>query len=145
MKLIPEMIPKTSFFSNLRSILSKDQWDVARRSCYKKACYICEICGGRGEKHPVECHEVWDYNEKTKIQKLVRLIALCPACHEVVHIGLAGIRGREKQAMEHLKTVNGLSDRKAQHVVEKAWKKWKQRNTVKWVLDITAITDERKD
>lgn len=38
---------------------------------------------------PVECHEVWDYDDDRKIQRLERRVALCPACHEVKHAGLA--------------------------------------------------------
>ena len=139
-KLIPEMIPKTSFFINLRSMLRKDEWDDLRRATYRRANYVCEICSGKGTEHPVECHEVWDYNENTSIQKLVRCIALCPACHEAIHLGLAGVRGRKKQAMEHLKKVNGLSDADVQEIVDGAWKLWKRRNAVKWKMDITVIT-----
>jgi hypothetical protein len=54
----------------------------------------CEICGGRGPEHPVECHERWRYNDLIRTQTLVRMIALCPACHQVKHVGLANVRGK---------------------------------------------------
>jgi hypothetical protein len=38
---------------------------------------------------------------------LVRMIALCPACHEVKHMGLAGIKGRGEIAAAHLAENNG--------------------------------------
>ncbi|AKJ73572.1 hypothetical protein SP39_1 [Salmonella phage 39] len=79
------MVPKTAWFTNLRSHLSKSNWDVVRKKCYAKANYKCEICGGKGTKHPVECHEIWDFgNGKITLKGL---IALCPSCHEVKHIG----------------------------------------------------------
>lgn len=88
MKLTIELVPSTSWFSNLRSLLSSEEWDKIRRGCYKNANYKCEICSGVGPKHPVECHETWEYDEKQGIQKLIGLIALCPSCHEVKHVGL---------------------------------------------------------
>lgn len=138
-KLRPEMIPRTSFFVNLRSILSTAEWDLVRRDCYQRAGYRCEICNGKGSKHPVECHEVWDYNEQTGIQKLIRLIALCPSCHEVVHIGLAGIRGRTDHAVAHLQKVNNIDSDTAQHIVQEAWELWERRNKINWTLDVSAV------
>jgi len=139
MKLIPEMIPQTSFFVNVRSMVSSAQWDILRKGCYKNAQYKCEICGGIGKKHPVECHEVWQYDNDTAIQKLVRLIALCPACHEVVHIGLAGVRGRTQQAISHMIKVNGITKQQAEQLIDQSWQLWQQRNTIEWVLDITIL------
>src|SRR3972149_12027864 len=93
-RLTIELVPGTTWFSNLRSILPKEDWDALRRPAYRLAGYRCEICGGRGDRYPVAAHEVWKYDVRKHIQRLIRLIALCPACHEVKHIGLAGGRGR---------------------------------------------------
>lgn len=51
-----------------------------------------KVCGGRGEKWPVECHEMWQYDDKNHVQKLAGLIALCPDYHKVKHIGYASIK-----------------------------------------------------
>jgi hypothetical protein len=81
-KLTIELIPKTCFFSNVRTLLPKKYWDLLRRSSYAKAGYKCEICGesgkNQGYKHEVECHEIWEYNDRLKIQKLLGLVSLCP-------------------------------------------------------------------
>lgn len=135
MKLEIELIPKTSFFKNLRSELSTSEWNILRKDCYKKAGYKCEICGGKGKKHPVECHELWEY--KNGIQKLVGLIALCPPCHEVKHFGRTGIMGRYEQAILHLKKVNQWTDKKVRMHIEGAFALWAQRSVQKWSLDIS--------
>jgi len=75
--------PQRSRFSNLVRDMSTDG---------KKAENLCETCGGCGPQYPVECHEIWNYDDTRLIQKLDGLIALCPDCHEVKHIGLAGAR-----------------------------------------------------
>lgn len=138
-KLTINLIPRTSFFKNVRSEVSKEQWDILRKKCYKLANYRCEICDGVGEKHPVECHEIWEYDDKNKIQKLVRLIALCPSCHEVNHIGFAEINGRGDIAIEHLMKVNNWTKRQALNHRYQAFRLWAHRNTIKWKLDLTYL------
>jgi len=138
MKLEVELIPRTSFFTNLRSKLSKEKWDVLRKKCYSDAGYRCEICSGKGNEWPVECHEVWSYEKG--IQKLVRLIALCPDCHMVKHIGLAGLRGSGDKALRHLMAVNGISKQDAESHISDAFGVWSDRNETNWELDISFIT-----
>ena len=81
-KLIPELIPSNTWYNNVRSIVSKDEWDIIRRKSYKFANYKCQICGdsgiNQGYKHPVECHEIWEFDDKNKIQYLIGFISLCP-------------------------------------------------------------------
>jgi hypothetical protein len=136
-----ELIPKTSFFKNLRSELSQQQWDLIRRAIYKRANYRCEIenCGGKGSRHPVECHEIWEYSGS--VQKLVGLIALCPKCHMVKHWGLTQMRGLEHVAFEHLRHVNNWSVQQAQKHVMEAVEIWQARNKIQWVLDISWVAE----
>jgi hypothetical protein len=68
------------------------------------------------------------------------MIALCPACHEVKHIGLAGIRGRADIARGHLAEVNGWELREADRYIEEAFAVWQKRSTRSWSLDISALS-----
>ena len=131
------MIPSTSFYRNLRSILPKERWDRIRKKVYQKARYACEVCGGKGSKWPIECHEIWEYNESKHIQKLAGLIALCPNCHSVQHMGLTTLNGRADEAEAHLKKVNGWTDKQVRKHVDEAWKIWKDRSSHEWELDIS--------
>jgi hypothetical protein len=54
--------------------------------------------------------EVWDYDDARMVQRLVRLIALCPAYHEVKHLGLAGRCSRLGPALAHLAPCHRLVD-----------------------------------
>ena len=76
-----ELVPRTAWLVNVRSEVSKSEWDKLRRATYKAAGYRCEICNGKGHKHPVECHEVFEYDDEEKSQTLKRLIAICPKCN----------------------------------------------------------------
>lgn len=139
MPLTIELIPQTSFFKNLRSELPVKQWDSLRKSVYQKAGYQCEICGGRGGRHPVECHEIWEY--QAPIQKLVGLIALCPSCHMVKHWGLTQLRGKENIAKNHLARVNGWTQIQIQQHIDKSFLEWHNRNSVQWELNLDMLKE----
>lgn len=134
------VIPSTSWFNNVRSHFSKEDWDRLRRACYRKAGYKCEICGGKGEEWPVECHEVWEFNEKTQIQKLIRLISLCPMCHKCQHPGLAHMQGFGQAVITHYAKVNGISESEARKDYNEANKVWEKRSELEWDLDISVLT-----
>ena len=137
MKLTIELVPSISWFTNLRSLFPKEKWDKLRKTCYKKANYRCEVCGGKGNKWPVECHEIWEYDDTNKIQKLTGLTALCPSCHEVKHIGLAKIKGNYSRSLEHLCKVNNCSSMEGIYYIEQCFKKYKERSKYKWKVDIS--------
>jgi len=137
-----ELVPRTSWFTNLRSELSKESWDVLRRKSYQKASYHCEICGGQGDKWPVECHEIWNYNDEKKEQKLEGLTSLCPSCHEVKHIGYAEIRGRYQEALEHLAEVNEWTLEEAEKYIKEQVALWKERSKYDWTLDLSYLEKE---
>lgn len=144
MKLTIELVPSTAWYSNVRSNVTAAEWDVLRKECYRKAGHVCEICSGRGPKHPVECHEIWKYDDDACTQTLEGLIALCPDCHEVKHIGLAGIKGRQTEAIAHLAEVNGITLEEAKLYVEASFETWSKRSQKDWKLDIT-ILENKKD
>lgn len=136
-KLTIELVPKTVWFKNLRSELSQEEWDKLRKATYKSAGYKCEVCGGKGPKHPVECHEIWEYDDENKIQKLLGLIALCPSCHEVKHIGLAQMNGNYERARKHLAKVNGWSEEDAEYYIQAQFEIWALRSQFDWKLDLS--------
>jgi hypothetical protein len=137
MKLEIELVPQTSFYNNVRSLVSKERWDILRRNCYQKAGYKCEICGGVGEKWPVECHEVWQYDDEKHTQTLIRLIALCPNCHKVKHFGRSQITGDGELAFSHFMKVNKIKEAEAKKEINKAANIWEKRSQYPWEVDIT--------
>lgn len=134
-----ELVPKSSWYRNVRSNVSREEWDRLRKIAASRAGHVCEICGGRGRKWPVECHEVFAYDDEQHIQKLVRLIALCPSCHEVKHIGLASVRGKYYTALSHLARVNNWSTEDARHYVEACFEQWSRRSRHEWKLDLSYL------
>lgn len=139
MKLTAELIPSSTWGINLRSALSRAEWDKVRRRCYQEANYVCEVCGGVGKRHPVECHEVWHFDDKTLRQTLLGVVALCTNCHVVKHIGRAFSVGQGDKAVKWLAYVNGISMKEAYDYVEEVYAEWTSRNRFKWTVDMNWI------
>lgn len=131
-----DLVPKSCWYSNVRSEVSTQKWKTITRAVYAEANYTCEVCGGRGGAHPVECHEKWDYNDDTEVQRLLGLQALCPACHEVKHFGLAQVRGHEDRAFAHLRWVNNWTVPETTKHVTAAFELWTIRSSTSWTLNI---------
>ena len=140
-KLTIELVPKTSWYTNLRSVLSKNDWDIMRKIVYRRASYKCEICGMVGIKHPVEAHEIWLYDDITHIQKLDKVMSLCPNCHQVKHFGFARVKGNEKLALVHLCKINNWNEIQGMKYIDSVFELWKQRSNYNWKLDIQNLLD----
>lgn len=139
-KLTIELVPRSCWYSNVRSEVTPLQWDRIKKIINSAAGYRCEICGGVGAKWPVEVHEVWHYDDENLVQKLMRMISLCPACHEVKHIGLAQTKGRLSQALAHLMEVNGWDAETARRYVTESFDVWQRRSEYRWTLDISYLS-----
>lgn len=139
LKLPIELVPRTCFESNLRSILPREGWDKLRKISYRDARYRCEICGGRGPKHPVECHEIWAYVDRTHVQRLEGLQSLCPNCHMVKHFGLAMTRGYADVAFGHFCKINKLERDAAEAHITFVFDVWEERSKHEWIQDLSFI------
>jgi hypothetical protein len=82
---------------------------------------------------------VWAYDDGQRVQRLERLVALCPACHEVNHAGLASKRGRLEAVMGHLAAVNGWTADDAGLYLEAAFEHWAARSRHQCTLDLSVL------
>jgi len=144
MKLEIELVPSSSWGDNLRDglKLKKSEWENLKRTCFEKAGGRCEICGGVGKKHPLECHEEWKYNDAKGEQKLVRLVALCPMCHRAKHIGhtlyvLGG--GVADAVLRHISKVNGQTSEEVMEMIVQAFGVHMERSSRAWKVDVSVI------
>lgn len=140
-KLVVELVPKTSWFTNIRSMVSAKDWDIIKKMTFGAAQHRCEICSGKGHKWPVECHEVWSYDEVKKIQRLERTIALCPDCHAVKHIGLqyAKFPSRVPRLIRHFCKVNNATQFEAEEHIKEAFSTYDTRSRFTWKVDVSWI------
>jgi len=145
-KLTINLVPQTCWCSNVRKQATKQQWDILRKETYRQAGYVCEVCGGKGSRWPVECHERWQYqvDKDECTQRLHGLIALCPACHAVKHYGRSQVIGREDEAAAHLAKINNWTAAQVTHYVGIAFAIWEYRSQRDWILDLSWLEETFK-
>lgn len=59
-KLFVDLIPRTSWFNNVRSSVSESNWLRIRKYVYERVNYTCECCG-------LYCKHTTEYNELDKV------------------------------------------------------------------------------
>lgn len=87
--------------------------------------------------HPVEWREVWNYDDTSHTKTLIALVALCPKCHEVKHMGRAAMKGNLQRAASHLAYVNGWSPAKTKRYIQDAMDTYRRRSQFCWSLDLS--------
>lgn len=143
--LFVDLIPTTTWFTNVRSCVTPRDWDRIRRMVTRRAGYACEACGAteaREARRWLEAHERWAYDAKNSIQSLRRLVCLCTDCHRTTHYGLAELQGNADDALRHLMAVNGLDLPRAKSHISRAIELWRARSLRTWTLDLDVLTDQ---
>lgn len=168
-RLTIELVPQTAWYTNVRSNVTPADWELCKRFVRDRSNDRCEVCGSRGKRWPVECHEVWSYDidivhrpplvaryveagdglptaetpvgHPVRVQRLTGLIALCPSCHEVKHIGRAEAMGNLERALKHLATVNGWTYSLARQYAIGAFREYRERSRYQWALDISYLSE----
>lgn len=138
LKLEIELVPASSWGNNLRSILKPKMWKEISKSVRKKAKGRCEICGKKSRLH---AHEIWEYEDKKHIQRLENIIAICPLCHGIKHLGKSELdtTANYDRLVKHFQKVNtcDLSTFKKERT--KAFKDFEKRSRHQWHLDVTKL------
>lgn len=136
-KLNFELVPDSCWYSNLRSELPKEVWDKIRKKAYARAGGKCMLCGAPTAR--LEAHEQWEYDDEKGVQKLKNVVAVCRACHEVIHIGRTQLMGREREASEHFMKVNGCTYAEYRKALGEANEKHRERSRREWRLDVSEL------
>ncbi|MGB6458033.1 MAG: hypothetical protein WBH47_26470 [Streptosporangiaceae bacterium] len=141
-----DLLPASTWGSNLRGAFSSEDWDALRVPVSAAARDICEVCGTEtymesGRKQRPDCHELWTffYSRARNIQRLDRLIALCRDCHRAQHIGRAGATGETDLVIAKLCAVNGWTTAQALLEMNRAWSEYERRRRHRWDLDLSAL------
>lgn len=142
--LFVDLIPASCFFKNVRSGIKESHWRLLSKLVRARAGGQCEICGMAEDPESgnyLDAHERWHYDDATKVQKLMRIVSLCKACHLYTHIGYASTQGRDEEAISHKMRVSGMSRVEVDQEIKEAFKLWEQRNRSAWKLDLGILVD----
>ncbi len=133
-----ELVPDGCWYSNLRTLLSKGEWDYIKAAAKQRAGGKCSVCGKKTAH--LDAHERWEYDEKKGVQKLADIIAVCKDCHSVIHIGRTYLKGDAERAENHYMKVNGATYAEFRAALKEANEKHVRRNKVsEWKLDISYL------
>ncbi len=134
-KLNFELVPDGCWKSNLRYILSKEQWDFLKKDAKERANGQCVICGKKTKF--LDAHERWSFDQEKCVQKLEDIIAVCKDCHSVIHIGFTSIKGDIERAENHFMKVNNCSYVEYRKALGEAVERHKQLNQVsEWGINL---------
>jgi hypothetical protein len=137
LKLQIEMVPLSSWGSSLRNSIPRTRWDKLRKEVHERNGGKCQICGS---VERLSCHEHWEFDEASKVQRLIGLGTICGMCHHVAHIG----RSKQLAAQGHLDlaavvnhflSVNGCEMKTFQAHEKEALKTFTRRSNVQWQVD----------
>jgi hypothetical protein len=143
--VLADLIPATSWGSNLHNLLSTRSWDELRHRTFRKTGFRCETCG---TDRNLECHELWEYHEPLPkyleqkacgVQRLVRLMALCADCHETHHLGLANLRGRGDIASDRIRAYNRWTSAEISQYRALLDDRYIRRCECAWLLDLSCV------
>ncbi len=138
LKLKAELVPRTSWYKNMRSELPSRVWDKIRKDVCAYQGHKCGICKAEGR---LNCHEIWEFDDLNHIQKLKGFIALCDLCHHVKHLGHASILAGQgkldmKKVDEHFMRVNECDLKTFRIHALEAGAQYEERSKHEWRADL---------
>jgi hypothetical protein len=134
LKLVPVLVPRPLWGINAHDLLDRDSWQCMRHDTFSRDNFHCFICE---QKRPLECHEVFSYDDVTGTATLVRLESRCADCHACNHLGRLLKRNRDgfKKALKRIGALNRLNPPEVISLVEQAFQVHKTR-TRPWQMKV---------
>lgn len=136
-KLEIDAVPKTSWGISLKRKMPRAAWDKLRKQVHERNGSKCQTCGSKEKLH---CHELWEFNDRSGVQRLVGLGTICNMCHHATHFGLATILAAQghldiNAVVAHFLKVNKCDSDTFEAHLAKARTTWERRSKRKWRLD----------
>ena len=142
MKLELQLVPKSSWYTNLRTAMGL-HWTQLSRQIRNGADCTCKYCGWKETYETREnweythLHELWEFKAETGIQKLIGFECVCPDCHMIHHWGLAEVKGLDlNKLLEHACKVNGCTKEEFKKHISDSFEEWQRRSERKWQVDL---------
>jgi hypothetical protein len=135
LKLTADLVPESRWYKNMRSEFPKSVWDKIRKQQYAFQGHRCGICDA---EERLNCHEVWEFDDTNRIQRLKGFIALCNLCHAVKHLGRTSTLDEvERMKVEqHFIKINKCDLRTFREHGQAAMARWMERSKYDWTFDL---------
>lgn len=143
LKLEIDAVPKPSWGISLKRKMPRTAWDKLRKQVHERNGSKCQTCGSTEKLH---CHELWEFNDRSGVQRLVGLDTVCNMCHHVTHFGLTTILAAQGHldidaVIAHFLKVNKCNLDTFRAHVETARATWEKRSKRKWRVDFGDYAD----
>lgn len=126
---------------NLSASLSGTAWERLAQRTYAQADHRCEVTGGVGSAWPVECQEVWEFDDKAHVLRLIGMTALAPEVHLAKHI--VQLQGQPRSdALQTLQHVNLWREEDAEIYLKGVAEQARQRSQHGWQLDLAWLQSQ---
>jgi hypothetical protein len=138
-ELYVDLLPKTCWGNNLRQIV-KNPHNYQRlvEVAHSRVDNKCETCQDYcNQRYFVEGR--WDYDQFKGTRTLTRIMLFCVSCYYATHLGLATIKNRRKQAINHLKRVNKVNDNDISIKIHTAFDTWRNRSLIQWKSNVDLL------
>ena len=137
LKLQIDMVPATSWGKNLRKSIPKSRWNKIKEQAHDRNGRKCHICGSTEKLH---CHEMWDFDDESKTQRLAGLGTVCNMCHHAMHMGrslqLALTDHLDMNAVvDHFLKVNQCTQKTFEQHRREAAALFNERSNHEWRID----------
>jgi hypothetical protein len=132
------LVPETSILSSVRDAITPSMWESLRARVYARAGHCCEACGTCA---PRRADELWEFDDESHVQRLVRMVALCSDCHEARRMDRFGQMRAGRGALEHLARVNRWTVQQAERYRATTFRRWRERSRAWWSVDLGALRD----
>jgi hypothetical protein len=88
-----------------------------------------------------DCHEQWAFVQRDgqRVQRLVRLVSLCPDCHQTQHVGRAIAVGLVDIVFKTMARVNEWTVEQTRRDIELARQNYDALSAVAWDLNLSVL------
>lgn len=122
-------------------MMGPKRWSSLSKQVRQSNRFTCQYCGAKEDrsiKFYTHLHEVWEYDEENRIQRLKGFECLCPTCHSVHHWGLSQVRGMDMNMLiRHACKINKCTEEQFNIHIAKSFQDWRRRsNGIEWKLDL---------
>jgi hypothetical protein len=139
LKLEPCLIPQSVWGQSLSNLHKKGQckyWPNLREEAGIRHGSQCVFC----DASPEHGHEVWNYNDSTKVATLKDIVPVCKWCHHCIHLGHAELLASKgeldfKAVIQHFQNVRRVNRTQVECIAREAFDLWEVRSRFQWTVD----------
>jgi hypothetical protein len=134
LRLEPILIPRPLWGVNAHTLVSEECWQKIRRDTFLRDQNRCVICE---QQKPLECHEIFSFDDDHGVAVLVRMESRCADCHACNHLGRLQKRNPAafKRALKYIGTINRIAPPEVVRLAKEAFRVHKTR-TRPWDMKV---------